>query len=196
MEIAREKGVSSWLTALPLKTLGYCLNKEEFRNSINVRYHWPISSMPSICACGDTNGIDHALTCKKGRFSIMRHDALSKVEALIMTEAGCKDVQLERHLLPVDANMYNQQTNTQPDARLDVAARGIYGTFERTFLDVTWLPTQTPLLMFTNPCRIFTKNMKCKRSGNMRNVSCNLKKHPLSPSYLLHLVGWVQPAIP
>ena len=29
-----EKGASSWLSALPLKCLGYCLNKQEFRDSI------------------------------------------------------------------------------------------------------------------------------------------------------------------
>ncbi len=37
-EHASEKGVSSWLSALPLRSLGYCLNKQEFRNAICLRY--------------------------------------------------------------------------------------------------------------------------------------------------------------
>ena len=32
--------------------------------------------------------------------------------------------------------LYEKSTNTQDDARLDIAARGIHGTFERTFCDV------------------------------------------------------------
>ena len=53
-----------------------------------------------------------------------------------MREAGCTDVKLEPHLLPVNPELYEKSTNTQDDARLDIAARGIHGTFERTFSDV------------------------------------------------------------
>ena len=53
-----------------------------------------------------------------------------------MKEAGCTDVRLEPHLLPVDPKIFQRQTNTQDDARLDISARGIYGTYERTFCDV------------------------------------------------------------
>ena len=30
LDLAREKGSGSWLTALPIQTLGYALNKQEF----------------------------------------------------------------------------------------------------------------------------------------------------------------------
>ena len=36
--IACEKGSSSWLSALPLRSLGYCLNKKDFRDSLSLRY--------------------------------------------------------------------------------------------------------------------------------------------------------------
>ena len=136
LDIAKEKGSSSWLTVLPLKSLGYCLNKEEFYNSVHVRYNWRIARLPNNCVCGDKNDIDHALTCKRGGYSILRHNALCKTEALIMKEAGCTDVKLEPHLLPVDPLLYQKTTNTQDEARLDISARGIHGTFERTFCDV------------------------------------------------------------
>ena len=32
--IASEKGSSSWLSALPLRSIGYCLNKKDFRDSL------------------------------------------------------------------------------------------------------------------------------------------------------------------
>ncbi len=54
---------------------------------------------------------------------------------MFMKEAGCTDVKLEPHLLPIDANLYPQATNTQDEARLDISARGIFGTYERSFFD-------------------------------------------------------------
>ncbi len=122
LEIAKEKGSSSWLTALPLKSLGYCLNKAEFHNSIHVRYNWKIAGLPLRCACGEKNDTDHALICKKGGYSILRHDALCKTEAMIMKEAGCSDVKLEPHLLPVNPKLYQRSTNTLDGARLDISA--------------------------------------------------------------------------
>jgi len=35
---AMEKGASSWLSALPIKAIGYALNKQEFTNAICMRY--------------------------------------------------------------------------------------------------------------------------------------------------------------
>ena len=111
------------------------LNKAEFHMSIHVRYNWEIQGLPSICACGEKNGTDHALTCKKGGYPILRHNAICHTESLIMKEAGCSDVQLEPQLTPVSAELYHQRTNTQDEARLDISARGIFGTYERTFFD-------------------------------------------------------------
>ena len=55
---AQEKGASSWLSALPLKKLGYAINKEEFRDAVSLRYGWDISDMPRFCACGKDNSVD------------------------------------------------------------------------------------------------------------------------------------------
>ena len=63
---AQEKGTSSWLSALPIKALGYVLNKQEFRDAISLRYGWDISGTPKFCACGQRNSVDHTLICKKG----------------------------------------------------------------------------------------------------------------------------------
>ncbi len=34
LDLNREKGSGSWLTALPLKDHGFCLNKQEFRDAV------------------------------------------------------------------------------------------------------------------------------------------------------------------
>ncbi len=47
-EQASLKGVSSWLSVLPLKSLGYSLNKQDFRNSVCLRYDWNIPGIHRV----------------------------------------------------------------------------------------------------------------------------------------------------
>ena len=66
LELASEKGASSWLTSLPLKEFGFRLNKQEFADAICLRYDLRLKDVPRRCACGDEYSISHCLTCKKG----------------------------------------------------------------------------------------------------------------------------------
>jgi hypothetical protein len=63
-----EKGASSWLTTLPVENLGFVMNAQEFQDALCLRYNLPISNMPSFCACGKANSVDHALCCMKGGY--------------------------------------------------------------------------------------------------------------------------------
>ena len=134
-EGAQEKGASSWLSALPLKKLGYSLNKQEFRDAVSLRYGWEIRGTPKACVCGEKNTLDHSLICKRGGFVAMRHNILRNVEANLMKEV-CRDVQIEPTLLPTNAEELRQQTNNAPGARLDVSARGVWSEGEKTFFDI------------------------------------------------------------
>ena len=127
---AKEKGSSSWLTALPIESQGYILNKCEFRDSVALRYGWNVENIPRLCACGSRNDVNHALICS------LRHNNLRDLIAELLTEAKCRDVVVEPQLMPVEPDRFKRSTNTQPEARLDVAATGIHSTFERTFFDV------------------------------------------------------------
>ena len=130
---AQEKGASSWLSALPLKCFGYVVNKREFRDAICLRYGWRVSDMPAHCGCGQANSIDHLLVCKKGGYVILRHNALRDTEAKILKEV-CNDVQTEPALIPTNADVV--EGNTQPNARTDISARGVWTRYEKTFFDV------------------------------------------------------------
>ena len=134
--LAKEKGSYVWLSALPLQRLGYVLNKEGFRDAIRLRYNWPIPNVPRQCACGVKNNNDHLLMCKKGGYIHIRHDALVQTEAELMREAGCKDVRTEQFLIPTQGDHLRRGTEKGDQARMDVAATGVYGRLERTFFDV------------------------------------------------------------
>lgn len=129
---ASEKGASSWLSALPLKKLGYVINKQEFRDAICLRYGWKIPNTPIYCGCGQKNSFDHILVCKKGGFVSMRHNILRDTEARMM-EKVFKDVQVEPELLPAG---HQTSGNNAEKARLDVSARGVWGVQEKTFFDI------------------------------------------------------------
>ena len=64
----------------------------------------------------------------------MRHDRIRDLEAEFMKEGGCRNVQIEPPLLPIEQD--GHQGNTAEKARLDVVGVGVWGTYEKTFLDV------------------------------------------------------------
>ena len=49
METRNQKGVSNWLTNIPIKKHEYELMKQEFWNAIKIRYNWPLDRNPSEC---------------------------------------------------------------------------------------------------------------------------------------------------
>ena len=65
LKLSSEKGVSCWLTTLPLKDYGFSMNKREFQDAIALRYNFKISDMSRICGCNQRNSINHSLewTC-------------------------------------------------------------------------------------------------------------------------------------
>jgi len=121
---AMEKGASSWLSALPIKAIGYALNKQEFTDLICMRYGWKVKGIPTHCACGETNSVDHSLICKLGGYTLMTHNSVRDSEAQIMREV-CRDAQTESTLLPINENDYQRKVNTADNARLDISTRGL-----------------------------------------------------------------------
>ena len=69
-----------------IQSVGYTLNKQEFRDSVCLRYGWNVPNTPSFCQCGKENDVDHALSCKKGGYVAMRHNRVRDLEAELMKE--------------------------------------------------------------------------------------------------------------
>ena len=105
--VRRALHVGCRLSALPLQSLEYVLNKREFRDSIFLRYGhgWAIANVPRYCSCGKKNDIDHALSCMSEPYVNFRHNAIRDGYAEILKEV-CVDVRTEPGLLPV--NQANQ----------------------------------------------------------------------------------------
>ena len=179
LETAQEKGASSWLSALPIKRLGYDLNKQDFRDAVSLRYGWKIKGVPNICSCGKQNDIDHALICHKGGFVNMRHDKVRNVEAKLMQKV-CKDVQVEPILMPTRAERLNEGTNIAPNARLDIAARGVWTEQEKTFFDVRITHPNAPSLRNKKVEQVYKMAEKEKKNTYNDRI-LNVEKSSFTP---------------
>ena len=106
-----------------------------FTVKVKLRYEWEIADKPSVCVCGDTFNIDHAMICKRGGFIIQRHNELRDLEA-DMLNIVCNDVEVEPVLQELTGEVLPRGANTAPDARLDIHARGFWEKQRSAFFDV------------------------------------------------------------
>ena len=154
LEAIQEKGASSWLNALPIRSQGYALDKQSFRDAISTRYGIPLHKLPSHCVCGNLFSVEHALTCKKGGFVSSRHNEVRRITADLLNEV-CNDVEEEPLLLEVTGEHFKAKTaKTGKDARPDVAARGFWMRGQRAFYDI----------------RVFNPLAKCHRSKTLPKI--------------------------
>ena len=137
MDLAQEKGASSWLTSLPLEEFGFSLHKGAFRDAIALRYGWLPQHTPTTCTCGTNFSVEHALSCPKGGFPTIRHNEIRDLTANLISEV-CNNVSIEPTLQPITGEaLSGASAITEDGARLDVAANGFWGgPFERAFFDV------------------------------------------------------------
>lgn len=136
VEQTRDKGASSWLNALPIKEQHLTLNKEEFRDSLRLRYNLPLSGLPTNCPCGERFDVTHALSCKKGGFVSQRHDNTRDLLTLLLDKV-CTDVEAEPHLIPVTGEqMTLKSANTKDESRLDIKAKGFWQRGQTAFFDI------------------------------------------------------------
>ena len=137
VELAKEKGSSSWLNALPIAEHGFDLSKAAFRDAVSLRYGWEIANLPSTCSCGANFDTTHALQCPTGGFTMTRHNEVRDILSDSLRDV-CSEVTVEPSLVPVTGEQFElRSASTDSEARLDIAASGFFGgRFERAFFDV------------------------------------------------------------
>ena len=117
MELAQEKGASTWLTALPIEEHGFALHKAAFKDSLSLRYGWPLQNSPSHCSCGQPFSVEHALNCKTGGFPTVRHNKVRDITATLLTEV-CHGVTIEPYLQPLSGeSLAHRSAITEDGAR-------------------------------------------------------------------------------
>ena len=114
---------------MPLREYGFDLHKGAFRDAIALRYGRTPADLPTSCVCGSRFSVEHALSCPRGAFPIIRHNEIRDLTASVLTGRA----QPSAHHTRDNVCSYN----TSEEARLDIAMNGFWGgCFERTFVDV------------------------------------------------------------
>ena len=159
VDLATQKGASSWLTVLPIRDMDFDLNKSEFRDAVKLRYQWEVPDTPSVCVFGDMFSVDHAMICKRGRFVNQRHNELRDLEAELLSMV-CKDVEVE----PVLQDIAGEELEPTPSRMrgwIGDSGRGrgrpflILGFATRMLTPIeTWIQTR------------YSGNMKQRRSAS------------------------------
>ena len=136
LDLANEKGASTWLTVLPIDEYGFALHKGAFRDALSLRYSWHIPHQPESCACGKAFDVNHAMICPKGGFPILRHNEVRDITEDLLSEI-CHDVEVEPKLQPLTGERLSHRTaNVEEKARLDVKARGFWDRMQCAFFDI------------------------------------------------------------
>ena len=136
VDLAKEKGSSSWLSVLPLEEHGFYLHKGEFRDALCLKYGWKLSNVPQSCNCGAHFTVDHAMICHMGGFPTIRHNEIRDITASLLTGV-CHIVSTEPPLQPLTGEtLTGRSANTEDNARLDICARGFWNKSQDAFFDV------------------------------------------------------------
>ena len=161
VKLAKEKGSSSWLTALPLKAHSFILHKQAFRGALALHYGWTPKKLPSKCACGSSFTVQYAVSCAKGRYPSIRHNEIQDLTANLISDVFHN----EPELLPVTGeNLSGASANTQPGAWLDIAANGVWGgSFEQTYFDVRIFNPHVSSNRHMDPQTVYRKHKQSKK---------------------------------
>ena len=154
LERISTKGVSSWLTTLPLREHGFSLGKRDFRDAVALRYGWPIADIPVTCVCGQAFDVAHAMCCPRGGFPTLRHNEVRDILADLLTEVS-PGVATEPLLQPLNGEQFQaSSTIVADDARADLRVSGFWTRAEEAFFDV----------------RVFYPNAPSYRDRNLGDV--------------------------
>ena len=144
-----------------------------------MRYDLKLRDVPRKCACGQDYSINHCLTCKRGGFVIIRHNAIRDTLAEVLSEV-CKDVKIEPALLPVTGEALPAGSNTADGARSTSCGSHLAGhSYIYLFL------THTPSQMLPKPLTTCILTMSSPRSASTMLGSYKSRKALLHPSFLV-----------
>ena len=170
LELNGEVGASIWLTAMPYRHLGFELHQLEFVDAVCLRYGFEVRDLKSVCECGKQNSADHALSCAKGGYTILRHDGIRDLVAEMCVFVGLKAVQKEKLLQPCDNHALHFASNLAPDARMDVVANGLWRPFQTTYFDVRVFHPNSTSYLKTPIERLYRMNEAAKNQAYGRRV--------------------------
>ena len=168
VEISKESGASTWLTALPIEEHGFVLHKGTFRDALCLRYGWRPPLLPSQCACNKSFSVEHALSFPHGGFPTIRHNEIRDITAHLMSDV-CYNVGIEPPLQSV-TNETTDLPMLKKGHALTSRRRGFGETVDNVHFFTYGFSTHshTPIVIF--PCQRATEGMNKKKRAYDQQV--------------------------
>ena len=158
IDLLTTKCSSVWLTALPIQEQGFHLNKQEFRDALCLRYGWQLSNVPDHCVCGSSFSANHAMICRHGGLTFIRHNELRDLTASWLQDV-CHDVAVEPPLQPLHGESLTPNSAVLgDDARADIHARGFWGRRQSAFFDIKVFHPNAPSYRTTPIASLFRRH--------------------------------------
>ena len=111
----------------------------------------------------------------------MRHNEIRNVFAKLLSRAGCKSVQLEQQLLPVEGELDGVKGVEKGDeARMDVTAVGFWGALQRAFFDVRVFDPFAPSYAKKSITTLFKDNEREKKKKYGKRI-IEIEKSTFTP---------------
>ena len=99
---------------------------------------------------------------------MMRQNCIRDLEAEIMQKV-CSNVRIEPELMPLEHNLMRNGNNAE-NACLDVSGIGVWGPFERTFLDIRVMHPNAPSYVDKSIDQVYIAHEKEKKRAYNERV--------------------------
>ena len=102
-----------------------------------IRYGWTLPDLPTVCMCGATFDVQHALDCMIGGYRTLQHNETRDVITNVMKEAGYKSVEVEPRLQALSGERFEYKSAIcDEDARSDIKCTGFWRSMRAAFFDI------------------------------------------------------------
>ena len=167
MDCSRERGASSWVTALPINEHGFFLHKGAFRDALCLWYGWKPPNLPLQFACGNPLLVNHAMVCHKGGYPTLRHNEIRDLSADLLKEV-CHNTCIEPALQELSGESFQlRSANTEVGAHVNIRASGFWTPAQEAFFDVRGFHPSAPLYWTKDLTTLYKqhKNVKKREYG-------------------------------
>jgi len=192
--ILRGKETGAWLTTMPSIVNGTELSRQEWRDSLLLRYSLSPLDLPSKCdGCGGEFSINHAHSCKHGGLVILRHDEIKRelidLSSMALRPTAVRDEPL---ITPVPNQQTSQRTMNQQSGnnasvedptrdgdRGDINIRGLWKAQHETIVDVRITDTDAKAYRHTEPANVLRNGEREKKKKYLQ--SCLAQRRSFTP---------------
>ena len=174
MERNFKTGNSCCLTAKVSERDNFVLSKDEFQDSMALRYGLPLTNLPVKCdGCGEDFHLQHALICKKGVLIAQRHneirDLLGDLSCLAWTYTQKEPV-------------IREHSENQKALRADLLIRGVWSPQESASFDIRVTDTEAKSYSNRNPEDVVES---CADEKRKYSEACQEKHIAFTPLILI-----------